>query len=100
MNTKSLFRISIIAILFATIVVSCKKKYDEPPISADPNLTPTTTIAALKAMHTVGGAYDVINTDIIIAGVVIANDKSGNLYKEMYIRDTTGAISVQLASNG
>ena len=100
MNTKSLFRISILAVLFATIVSSCKKKYEEPPVSSDPNLTVTTTIAALKAMHTVAGAFDVINTDIIISGVVIANDKSGNIYKEMYIRDASGAIAVQLASGG
>lgn len=104
MNTQSLFRISFLAILFATIVSSCKKKYEDPPESTDPNLTATISIKSLKAMHTVAGAYDVINSDIIIAGIVIANDKSGNLYKEMYIRDVkskdSGCISVQLASNG
>jgi hypothetical protein len=97
MNIKSLFRFSIIAILFASISVSCKKNYQAPPEATEPNITANTTIKALKARHTVQGAYDVINDDAVISGVVIANDKSGNLYKEMYIRDATGAISVQLS---
>ncbi|MFY7964802.1 MAG: DUF5689 domain-containing protein [Chitinophagaceae bacterium] len=97
MNTKSLFRFSFVALLFATVTVSCKKNYEAPPEAADPNLTATTTIKALKARHTVSGAYDMINDDAIISGVVIANDKSGNLYKEMYIRDATGAIALELS---
>ena len=100
MNIKSIIRFSTFAILFATIVSSCKKNYEAPPLSTDPNITVTTTIKDLKAMHTVAGAFDVINTDIVISGVVIANDKSGNLYKQIYIRDASGAIAVELASNG
>jgi hypothetical protein len=97
MNIKSLFRLSILAISFATISTSCKKNYQAPPESADPNMTANTTIKALKARHTVAGAFDLINDDVIISGVVIASDKSGNFYKEMYIRDASGAIAVELA---
>ena len=61
-----------------------KKKFDEPPYPTDPNITANTTIKALKATHTVSGAYDLITTDKIIAGVVVADDKSGNLYKNLY----------------
>src|SRR6185503_1299399 len=32
----------------------------------------------------------------VIAGVVIADDLSGNFYKEIIIEDSTGAISVQV----
>jgi len=97
MNTKSIFRFTFIAIFFAIIFSSCKKNYQAPPESADPNLTANTTIKDLKARHTVSGAFDVINDDAIISGVVIANDKSGNFYKEMYIRDASGAIALELA---
>ena len=100
MNIKSIIRFSSFAILFAIIVSSCKKNYEAPPVLTDPNIPVNTTIKALKAMHTVSGAFDVINTDITISGVVIANDKSGNLYKELYIQDATGGLSIQLASNG
>jgi hypothetical protein len=100
MNIKSIIKFTTITLLFATVITSCKKNYEAPPASTDPNLPVTTTIKALKAMHTVAGAFDVINTDITISGVVIANDKSGNLYKEIYIQDATGAIAVELASSG
>ena len=101
---KSVFsiRLSSLFLLMATLLTinSCKKKFDEPPAPVDPDLTVTHTIAQLKAMHTVAGALDVINTDMIIAGTVIANDKSGNLYKNIYIQDATGALQLMLDANG
>ncbi|HMU45717.1 MAG TPA: DUF5689 domain-containing protein [Chitinophagaceae bacterium] len=88
-------------ILTASLVLfSCKKTFDEPQGPTDPGLTPTHTIRQLKAMHTTSGAYDIINSDIIISGVVVANDKSGNLYKEIYIQDGTAGINLLLDANG
>lgn len=106
-NNKFLLAFSVAIALAATIVVSCNKKFDEPPFSStntgitgtDPNITVNTTIKALKARHTVAGAYDEITTDVTISGVVIADDKSGNIYKTLYIQDTTGAIAVLLDAN-
>jgi hypothetical protein len=101
MNTKSLFRFSIVAMLFATLSISCKKNYQAPPEASDPsNMGTITSIRALKAMHTTPGVFDVINDDITIAGIVIANDKSGNLYKEIFIRDLnkdSGCIALELS---
>ena len=98
MKNKFILATSILIAMIATssIISSCKKKFDEPPYPADPNITANTTIKALKALHTVAGAYDLITTDRIIAGVVVADDKSGNLYKNIYIQDSTGAINVLL----
>ena len=86
-----------IALLFVVLVtaVSCKKSFDQPPSYIDPNLVANKSIAALKAMHASGG-YEAINTDIIISGTVIADDKSGNLYKELYIQDATGGIAIEM----
>ena len=74
---------------------SCNKKFDEPPPYTPPDLAPTLTIAALKAMHTVG-ATETITTDDIIEGVVIANDSSGNFYKQVIIEDSTAGISINI----
>jgi len=95
-------KLSIFFILSVVLVTinSCKKTFDAPPAPSDPNLTVTHTIAQLKAMHTVAGALDMINSDMIIAGTVIANDKSGNLYKTIYIQDATGAIQLSLDASG
>lgn len=86
-----------IAILFVIAVTadSCKKNFDQPPAYVDPNLVANTTIATLKARHTLGG-YEPITTDIIISGVVVADDKSGNLYKEIYIQDATGGLAIEM----
>jgi hypothetical protein len=86
--------------LTAAFFYACKKEFDAPPAPKDPNLITTHTIAQLKAMHTVGGVLDVVNGEMIVSGVVIANDKSGNLYKQIYIQDATGAIQLMLDASG
>jgi hypothetical protein len=92
---------SLMILLSAGLMLgSCKKKFDEPPGPVDPPLTATHTIKQLRAMHTVSGAFDVVTADIIISGVVVANDKSGNLYKEIYIQDGTAGINLLLDANG
>ncbi|TKK71795.1 lamin tail domain-containing protein [Ilyomonas limi] len=89
--------ILLIVITF-NVVISCNKKFDTPPIYIPPNITANTTIAALKAVHTSGHA-DSIETDAIIAGVVIANDSSGNFYKQIIIQDSTAGIAVSIDDN-
>lgn len=92
-------KFSFVALLFAGFAIalnSCKKDFDSPPGPSDPAIVANTTIKQLKALHTIGGAYDVITNDLIIEGVVIANDRSGNLYKQIYIQDTTGSLQVAL----
>lgn len=102
MKNKIILFASILAVIavLATVIPSCNKKFDSPPAAADPNITPTHTIKQLKAMHTVSGQLDVITTDVIIAGVVVANDKSGNLYKELYIQDASGGLALELDASG
>ena len=88
-------------ILVATMVTigACKKTYDAPPGPTDPNIEANLTIAQLKAYHTIKGAYDLIDQDIIVSGIVVANDKSGNFYKQLFIQDTTGAIQLLVDAN-
>ena len=88
--------IAIVAILTFGSISSCKKTFDSPPGPVDPAIVANTTVAALKAMHTSSGAFNLITTDIIISGTVVADDKSGNLYKQLFIEDATGAIQILL----
>lgn len=92
-------KISLVAMLFAGFAIvlnSCKKDFDAPPGPADPAIVANTTIKQLKALHTVAGAYDIIADDLVIEGVVVANDRSGNLYKQIFIEDTTGGLQIAL----
>ncbi len=93
----------IVKLLMAVIIIaasgtlsSCKKNFDNPPGPSDPAIIANTSIKGLKAMHNTNGAYDVITTDLIISGVVVADDKSGNFYKQIFIQDSTGGLQILL----
>ena len=87
---------ALLLICFAATLNSCKKEYDAPPVPTDPAIVANTTIADLKAMHQTAAAFDIITTDVIIEGVIVANDRSGNLYKQLFIEDTTGGLQISL----
>lgn len=86
-------------VLTAVTFSACKKNFDNPPAAADPAIVANTSIKDLKALHTGAGAYDIITSDLIISGIVVADDKSGNLYKQIYIQDSTGGLQVLLDAN-
>ncbi|MDZ4204545.1 MAG: DUF5689 domain-containing protein, partial [Bacteroidales bacterium] len=68
--------------------------FDEPPIFIPKvDFESNTTIAQLKASYT---GLKQITDDIIIKGIVVANDESGNLYKKMIIQDATAGIELAL----
>lgn len=89
--------------VFAALVVagltlfSCvKTEFDDIPITGTPvNITPNTTIKALKALHLTPEGFDRISEDLIIAGVVVMDDRSGNYYKSIVIQDSTGGIELK-----
>lgn len=73
---------------------SCEKTFDAPPGAGEVNIVANTSIQALKTYHTIPGVYDLINEDVIISGIVVANDQSGNIYKQLFIQDSTGAMQI------
>ena len=83
--------------LAASLFTSCvKKEYDQPETAnLDPSLTVTNTLKTLQD-SAIGAAPRLITTDVIVAGVVIADDKSGNFYKEIVIQDSTAGFSIQV----
>ena len=86
-----------ILILLGLIISNCvKHDFDAPPGDGQPiNLTSNTTIQELKAMH-IAGQFESISDDLIIEGVVIADDESGNYYKTIVIQDGTAGIDVKI----
>ncbi len=98
---NKIFKLMTAVILVATTFTfsACEKNFDNPPGAADPAIVANTSIKALKALHTTAGAYDVITSDLIISGIVVADDKSGNLYKQLFIQDATGGLQIMLDAN-
>ena len=94
-NIKLLSTILIMGMIL--INVSCRKKYDEPPITQIPEGN-IITIADLKAMYT--GTDLSISEDYNIYANVTTEETDGNFYKEAYVQDATGAIRLRLLASG
>ncbi len=91
-------------ILFALAILlfilgACNKEFDQPPIGADPDIAVNMTISQLKSRYVAAGVFKSITDDWVITGVVIADDRSGNFYKQIVIQDSTGGIPVLLDGN-
>ena len=97
---KAIKYLSILALsLFAT---SCMNEFDEPLFSEPPFGNneigaATHSIAQLKEKYNstiTGNSVQQITEEIVIEGVVVANDESGNVYKQFIINDATGAMVI------
>ncbi|WP_320053439.1 DUF5689 domain-containing protein [uncultured Acetobacteroides sp.] len=58
----------------------------------------THTISQLKA--TCNSKLQLIQSNMVVKGVVTASDESGNIYKKLYIQDQSGAIAVNINAKG
>ncbi|WP_430812355.1 MULTISPECIES: DUF5689 domain-containing protein [unclassified Carboxylicivirga] len=85
------------------IVMGCfsacdNRDYDTPPILApEYGEKATHTIKEFKEQFT--GEFLEIEGNVIITGIVTANDESGNLYKKMIIQDDEQAIELSIDQN-
>ena len=99
MNTlKNLFYL----ILITISVSSCLRDYDAPPIAKpEYNGNANLTIAQLKQRYanTPSDLPSLIDVDYVIKAYVTGNDETGNIYKQIYIQDETGAINVGVDQN-
>lgn len=88
-------------ILAAAVLTSCQKEYDAPPLT-EPEYTGTAaniTIDKLKSLYQNITDPALIDVDYVVKAVVIGNDISGNIYKQIYIQDETGGINMGVDQN-
>jgi hypothetical protein len=92
------FRLALGLILVSAVSLSSciKKNYDGPPDQStiDPNLPVNMTLAQASKMGTTLGGNVKITNDSVVSGIVVADDRSGNFYKQIVIQDSTGGIAV------
>ncbi len=89
------------ALILAVAFVACvKTDFDQPPVGGDGRDIPiNTSIQSLKGYHETSGGFELITDELVIGGVVVMDDRSGNYYKTIVIQDSTGGIEVKF-SNG
>ena len=96
MNNK--YMILVATVLAACSLTACMDDTPEPPVSKDNGVTSpvsigesNTTISKVKDAHSTKmltlNEYELVETDEILEGVIVANDESGNLYQTLVIRD-------------
>jgi hypothetical protein len=100
MNKISRILTGICALAAIAFMSSCvKEKFDAPPENIpSAGLTANTTIAGLYQYYTdsIPSGLGIINQDIIIKGVVVGTDESGNIYKTFYIQDNTAGLQISV----
>ncbi len=97
---KKIIQLSTIILAGALFFVSCKKKFDEPPVK-QANDGARITIAGLKAKYTLNPFQNYrFQNDSNLYCVVTSDEVSGNLYKEVYVKDATGALHLNLVYSG
>ncbi|SHE77999.1 DUF5689 domain-containing protein [Dysgonomonas macrotermitis] len=89
-------------ILTVLSITSCTRDYDAPLIpepSYDGKVNLTIAELKKKYANTVSGTPTLIDVDYVIKGYVTANDKSGNIFKQLYIQDGSAAINIGIDQN-
>jgi DNA/RNA endonuclease YhcR with UshA esterase domain len=72
--------------------------YGEADVYEPVTMTPNTTIAELKALYKTSPVK--IDKNLIIGGQVVSEDRTGNIYKSLYIQDATGGIELKIGKSG
>lgn len=98
MSAKNSIWTVLVVAATAIIFHSCVKQDFKAPDQFTPSagFSANATIAQLKNRHTISGKLDTILGDTTISGIVVGNDETGNIYKGMYIQDTTGGILINI----
>ena len=86
-------------LISALIFVGCKKEFDKPPVKDIP-VGNILTVAQVKDFYVAGQEIE-ITEDYSVYGTITADESTGNLYKEAYLQDNTGAMYMRFtASSG
>ena len=84
------------AFLLALTISCVNEDFDTPPTDGeDPNVTPNTTIAELKALH-IPGEYEQLPDGLIFDAIIISNDEAGNFFRQLVVQDETGGIEMRV----
>lgn len=89
------FYLFIMALLFISGNTNCVRNFDEPPEYSGPRIKANISIMEIKRLH-IPNNFAKIAEDLIIEGIVTANDKMDNFYKSIVIQDSTAGITVRL----
>lgn len=98
MTKKLIYPSLLLLAAFMLMMHSCvKQEFDKPPAQEIP-VGEVVTLADLAAMFV--GQPMKIDSVMSVFGVVVGDESSGNIFRNSYIQDATGAINLRLNSPG
>ncbi len=97
MKPSAIFQVVFYGLLVIINASCLKKDFDSPPDKSgyDPKLEVNLSIAELHD-RLKASLSQKIDSDWTIYGIVTANDKSGNFYKQITVEDETGGVTVNI----
>lgn len=100
LRTPILNRTALLALpLLLALSTGCKKEFDSPPVRTIPEGS-VLTIAQLKALYQGIPVHFADSAAQSVYAVVTADEQNGNLYKNLYVQDHTGAMAIRLLNSG
>lgn len=90
-------RPTLIVVSVALLATSCEKEFDSPPVRQLP-VGQVLTVAELRDLFQ--GSPVRFGGDSSFYAVVTADEQNGNLYRNIYVQDHTGAIQLRLQNPG
>ncbi len=96
---KTYFYSLLVILSFSLGFISCVDNViDEPPAAEVPVLETNATISDVVDLW-VSGQNRLIDTDLVFDAIVVADDESGNFYKNIIVEDETGGITIRIEAN-
>lgn len=99
-NYKKLSYFVFLSLIMTTWWGCVDQDFDEPPLDGLTTLAANSTVAEVKALHSLGQTAKRIEEDIIVEVVVGADDQTGNLFRQIAVQDATGGFLVRLNATG
>ena len=86
-----------LGLLLVQMTACIDQEFDIPPgKEVQEQDISNTTIAALKATHTIGADGSPIAQGTVIKGTVISDDNAGSFFKELIIQDASGGVLIRI----
>ena len=81
------------------VLIACNKKFDEPPAYTGPDIQANLSIRNLHKMH-FNGNFEQVLDELVIEGIIVADDRTNNFYKSIVLQDSTGGVTIRLDASG
>ena len=88
----------LLALSVLTLMASCKKEPDSPPVGqlAESSIV---TIDSLRDWQTSVNGTILIQDSLSVFGIVTMDEQNGNIYKNVYLQDDSAAINVRFTNS-